>query len=227
MLQAHCIPASSSLCIVPRTMITFISRCSSSILSSLQWRSKEMIDHPGTWVVSQSCVHGETLHCGPSVNKQHESLLEAAKGMLHWLWQLSPQGGGLNHKLTERSHMIGEFHLEPSRYIKPHRNEEFTEVPIYSPRSPQITCMIVTLCPLPAHLLSPHSLKLLGKALPILIRVTTTCRLLVTFTVAPFVCIVNKIHLRFSWNTDNLCNMLCNIFSVKSSTEESRESYTF
>lgn len=62
-----------------------------------------------------------------------------------WLWQLPPQGGSLSLKLIERSHMIGEFHLEPSRYIKPHRNEEFAEVPLHFPKSPQITCVIVTL----------------------------------------------------------------------------------
>lgn len=74
--------------------------------------------------------------------------------MQYWLWQLSPQGGGLSHKLIERSHMIGEFHLEPSRYIKPHRNEEYTEVPVHFPKSPQITCVIVTLptSPPPLHL---------------------------------------------------------------------------
>lgn len=74
------------------------------------------------------------------------------RGMQDWLSQLSPQGGGLSHKLIEHSHMIGEFHLEPSRYIKPYRNEEFTEVPLYFPKSPQITCVIVTLCPLLRHL---------------------------------------------------------------------------
>lgn len=90
----------------------------------------------------------ETLQCSSSVNKQREALLEAAKGMQHWLWQLSPQGGGLSHKLIEHSHLIRQFHLEPSRYIKPHWNEEFTEVPLHSPRSPQITCLIVRPCPL-------------------------------------------------------------------------------
>lgn len=96
------------------------------------------------------------MQCSSSVNKQQEALLEAAKGMRYWLWQLSPQGGGLSHKLIERSHMIGEFHLEPSRYIKPHRNEEFTEVPLYFPKSPQITCVFVRLCPLLPHLCTYH-----------------------------------------------------------------------
>lgn len=57
--------------------------------------------------------------------------------MQRWLRQLLPQGGGLSHKLIERSHMIREFHLEPSRYMKPHRNEEITEVPSTSPRVPK------------------------------------------------------------------------------------------
>ncbi len=111
-----------------------------------------MIDRLSTWGESHSCGRGETLQCSSSVNKQQGALLEAAKGMRYWLWQLSPQGDGLSHKLIERSHMIGEFHLEPSRYIKPHRNEEFTEVPLHFPKSPQITCVIVTLCPLLPHL---------------------------------------------------------------------------
>ncbi|KAK9523754.1 hypothetical protein VZT92_017655 [Zoarces viviparus] len=87
--------------------------------------------------------------------------------MQHRLWQLSPHGGGLSHKLIEHSHMIGEFHLEPSRYIKPHRNEEFTEVRLHFPKRLQITCVIVplpTVSP-PMHL----PLKLLSQALSVLI----------------------------------------------------------
>lgn len=119
-------------------------------------------------------------HCSTapqSISKQQDALLGAAEEMQYWLWQLFPQGGGLSHKLIERSHMIGEFHLEPSRYIKPHRNEEFTEVPLHFPKSPQITCVIVTLCPLlPRLCTSP--LKLPGKASLILVQLP---RLIVSF----------------------------------------------
>jgi len=106
------------------------------------------------------------LQSGHSVNKHREALLEAARGMQQWLWQLSPQGGGLSHKLIERSHMIVEFHLEPSRYIKPHRNEEFRGVPFHFPKSPHITCMIVTLCPLLPHLCASCKSQSLARAHP-------------------------------------------------------------
>lgn len=104
-------------------------------------------------------------HCSSSVNKQQEAFRWKLQkgGMQHWLWQLSPQGGGLSHKLIERSHMIGEFHLEPSRYIKPHRNEEFTEVPPPLPQeSPNNLCDCNTLPTAAPPTYAPPSLKLLG-----------------------------------------------------------------
>lgn len=144
-LQEQCFPVRYGwLYIGPRSKITFISR-----------RCRVWSRRPKKWEIISALEAKTTaadiqkhLQCGSSVNKQQEALLEAAKGMQHWLWQLSPQGGGPSHKLIECSHMIGEFHLEPSRYIKPHRNGEFTEVPLHFPKSPQITCVIVGLCPL-------------------------------------------------------------------------------
>lgn len=88
------------------------------------------------------------------------------EGMQQRLWQLSPQGGGLSYKLIERSHMIAEFHLEPSRYIKLHRNEKFTEVPLHFPKSPHITCVIVTLSPLLPHLCTSCKSQRLARAHP-------------------------------------------------------------
>lgn len=68
-----------------------------------------MIDGFGSWGESRGGGYTETLQYGSSVNKQQDALLVAAKGMQQWLWQLSPQGGGLSHKLIQRSHMIGSF----------------------------------------------------------------------------------------------------------------------
>lgn len=116
------------------------------------------------------------------------------RGMQHWLSQLSPQGGGLSHKLIEHSHMIGEFHLEPSRYIKPYRNEEFTEVPLYFPKSPQITCLIVTLCPLLPHLCtSLLNVQRPAQAHPASIS-TMHCLLFCPFQSAPYISFCAFVH---------------------------------
>lgn len=194
-----------------------------------------MIDRLGTWGESHSRRRGETLQCSSSVNKQQEALLGAAKGMQCWLWQLSPQGGGLSHKLIERSHMIGEFHLEPSRYIKPHRNEEFTEVPLHFPKSPQITCVIVTplpTAPPPMHLSPWNSWAKLclcsswfnyHNLLSPFFFFSPSKH--VTHILLPFWFARSQKHEHLSYTATISDDVICNIFNVKRSTKESRESY--
>lgn len=185
-----------------------------------------MIDRLGTWGESQSSGCGETLQCSSSVNKQQEALLEAAKGdAVVAVAALSPRRRPepqINRALPhDQAVSFGTVTL--------HKAPQKWGVHWGPPPLPQefpnnlCDCNTRTTAP-PTY--KPPSLKLQGKALPMLILVQLLETYCLLFVLSKWIihillrlCFLsstlNNNNTMHSQMTNTIRAMWCNILMVE------------